>query len=144
MAPLDISIIAAKAKADAKKDHPTLVRNQDIAERVKAGELFSDIGRSYGISRERVRQIAGTYDVKSSHGLRMKAYRDEALKRRADAAALIALTVYHLKIEVEENGLSIAAGVKLGICRGLAWRLAKKYGVRSPYKSGNPNNRIDR
>jgi hypothetical protein len=61
--------MSANGKRDALPDLGTLPsRNAEICRRYKAGETMEHVGESYGISRERVRQILGRAGVRSRRG----------------------------------------------------------------------------
>lgn len=45
-------------------------RNDDIVERANNGEVFSDLAREYGVSRERIRQIVKVYGKETAKTLR--------------------------------------------------------------------------
>lgn len=91
-----IATIAREAGHVPKHDQPAdgslSERDQFIVSRALEGDTFSDIGRDYGISRERVRQIVKKHEGvgardglqtqrrKARHGRAMQAARDLAAK----------------------------------------------------------------
>jgi len=118
------------------RDRPSRTRNEDIAEMARNGVGFAQIGRHFGITRERVRQIANSRGVKHVAGTKMRDRREAIEQRRAARAELAARVRY----EIEGNGLSWkAAAAKLGLNRGSIEKIIIRNGIRSRHHSGNPN-----
>ena len=66
-----------------RKTSDVILRNADIIRRFEAGELYESIGNSYGLTRERVRQIANKYGA--DRGKRERAKAEQALDKRLEA-----------------------------------------------------------
>ncbi len=89
-----------------------------IAEAVRAGETYAAIGARYGITRERVRQVAKKHGARSSRPLAAEQRRRERAEAKAQQERQRQELINTLREKVS-GGKSIAAsGRELGLKRG--------------------------
>lgn len=86
-------------------------RNERIAAAVRAGETYIAIGKRYGVSRERVRQIAGSFGLISHRAMAMRqGLKAERLAKKAAARAARRADLerrYARMRELVQGGMSI-------------------------------------
>lgn len=90
-------------------------RNADILRRHEAGELYPDIARHYGITRERVRQIV------AAHGGRARSAGNA--EQRASLHAKIAEALETRWLTSQQ------ASDEFGVSRAVIWKIARERGI---------------
>lgn len=72
---------------------PSVARGMVVAERVRAGETLTEVAQSWGISRERVRQLLRRWEDAAGVSVSRTAYRHS--RRRITAAAIRQVAEQH-------------------------------------------------
>lgn len=116
---------------------PFAERDALIAARIMAGETYAHVGAHYGISRERVRQIAARAGLPPRMAMirAKKALADRAREERRAAAFQSKLDRFKKEIEAVKSGASIFSQVANNNDRHRLSVVLARLGVKSIAKS---------